>query len=98
MEAGRWLHLEESMEPGGTWSCHLPLLTYNGLLELRRAFAKGGQPALCVGGCGHGDVRCQNAVPKCGAILQASCCWTWQPPRWQPWPTHCWSSSSMRGS
>ncbi|XP_042749417.1 band 3 anion transport protein-like, partial [Lagopus leucura] len=41
MEAGRWLHLEESMEPGGTWSCHLPLLTYNGLLELRRAFAKG---------------------------------------------------------
>lgn len=67
MEAGRWLHLEESMEPGGTWSCHLPLLTYNGLLELRRAFAKGGQPALCVGGCGHGDVRRQNAVPKRGA-------------------------------
>ncbi|XP_019466682.1 band 3 anion transport protein-like, partial [Meleagris gallopavo] len=41
MEAGRWLHLEESMEPGGTWSSHLPLLTYNGLLELRRAFARG---------------------------------------------------------
>ncbi|XP_031456742.1 band 3 anion transport protein isoform X1 [Phasianus colchicus] len=41
MEAGRWLHLEESMEPGGTWSSHLPLLTYHGLLELHRAFAKG---------------------------------------------------------
>uniref|UniRef100_A0A8C3PW14 Anion exchange protein n=1 Tax=Chrysolophus pictus TaxID=9089 RepID=A0A8C3PW14_CHRPC len=41
MEAGRWLHLEESMEPGGTWSSHLPLLTYHGLLELRRAFTKG---------------------------------------------------------
>ncbi|XP_072212552.1 band 3 anion transport protein isoform X2 [Excalfactoria chinensis] len=41
MEAGRWLHLEESVEPGGTWGSHLPLLTYHSLLELRRAFSKG---------------------------------------------------------
>nr|P15575.1 RecName: Full=Band 3 anion transport protein; AltName: Full=Solute carrier family 4 member 1 [Gallus gallus]AAA48753.1 erythrocyte anion transport protein [Gallus gallus] len=41
MEAGRWLHLEESMEPGGAWGSHLPLLTYHSLLELHRAFAKG---------------------------------------------------------
>uniref|UniRef100_A0A8C2YGD4 Anion exchange protein n=1 Tax=Coturnix japonica TaxID=93934 RepID=A0A8C2YGD4_COTJA len=41
MEAGRWVQLEESMEPGGTWGTHLPLLTYHSLLELRRAFTKG---------------------------------------------------------
>ncbi|OXB65732.1 UNVERIFIED_CONTAM: hypothetical protein H355_007687 [Colinus virginianus] len=33
--------MEESVEPGGSWGRHLPLLTYHGLLELRNAFAKG---------------------------------------------------------
>lgn len=69
MEAGRWLHLEESMEPGGAWGSHLPLLTYHSLLELHRAFAKGGRPALCGGGRGRGDARCH-----CGATAVPTWC------------------------